>query len=118
MKPNAPIWWVLSKPKRTLLATDENKRTLLVTGRSNAPFLVITGWRWWRGGCGDSDGGVRVAVAAAWRWLLWCVTICGDDVDGMEMVVGITMVLVMLLVRWCGGGAWRVGDDVGGDAWR
>ncbi|GJY18164.1 hypothetical protein Tco_0389655 [Tanacetum coccineum] len=78
----------------------------------------MVGWRWWQSGCGDSDGGVRVAVAVAWRWLWWCVAICGDDVDGMEMVVGMTMVLVMLLVRWCGGGAWRVGDDVGGDAWR
>ncbi|GJV96303.1 hypothetical protein Tco_1547880 [Tanacetum coccineum] len=64
-------------------------------------------WRWWRGGCGDSDGGVRVAVAVAWRLLWWCVAICGDDVDGMEMVVGMTVVLVMLLVRRCGGGAWR-----------
>ncbi|GKB92071.1 hypothetical protein Tco_0964343 [Tanacetum coccineum] len=27
----------------------------------------------------------------------------------------VTMVLVMLLVWWCGGGVWRVGDDVGGD---
>ncbi|GKD14742.1 hypothetical protein Tco_1199149, partial [Tanacetum coccineum] len=52
----------------------------------------MVGWRWWQSGCGDSDGGVRVAVAVAWRWLWWCVAICGDDVDGMEMVVGMTMV--------------------------